>query len=112
MNRLFLDKIQTSNYIFILHTLAHKYKQQKKCRYLCLDDFRKAYDNVCQNALVLKLLRNGINEKMFNSIDAMYDGCTAGQPIRVKCTHYGANLVQQVNKWYWIRILLTLVINT
>ena len=64
--------------------------------------------------LVDKSLWNGIigiNEKMFNIIDAMYDGCTAGQPIRVKCTHYAANVVQQVTKWYCIQILLTLMTN-
>ena len=74
----FRKNARTSDHIFILNTLVHKYKQQKKCLDLCFVDFRKAYDSVWQKAPVLKLLRNGVKGKMFKIINAMYDGCTAG----------------------------------
>ena len=73
----FRRKARTSDHIFIINTIFRKYCNSNKRLYLCFVDFRKAYDKVWQEALMLKLLRLGIRGNFFGTIRAMYVGCRA-----------------------------------
>ena len=80
----FRKKHRTSDQIFILKTIIDKYinKTGKGNKlYTCSIDFRKAFDTVCHDGLLLKLQRAGINGKIYDLIKSMYQNSTA----RVKC---------------------------
>ena len=61
----------------MLNTLFRKFKKANKKLYLCFVDFRKAYDSVWRDALMLKLLRSGIRGNFFGIISNMYQSCKA-----------------------------------
>ena len=72
--------------IFILKTIIDKYihklgKGNKLYMYTCFIDFRKAFDTVCHDGLLLKLQRAGINGKIYDLIKSMYQNSTS----RMKC---------------------------
>ena len=71
----FKKKARTSDHIFVINTLFRKLSKMKKKIYLCFVDFRKAYDSVWREALMLKLLRTGIRGNFFGIIENMYQGC-------------------------------------
>ena len=71
----FKKKARTSDHIFVINTIFRKFSSMKKDVYLCFVDFRKAYDSVWRDALLLKLLRIGIKGKFFGVIENMYQGC-------------------------------------
>ena len=71
----FKKKARTSDHIFVINTLFRKLSKMKKNIYLCFVDFRKAYDSVWREALMLKLLRTGIRGNFFGIIENMYHGC-------------------------------------
>ena len=73
----FRKKARTSDHIFILNTLFNKFCSNNKRLYLCFVDFRKAYDKVWQDALMLKLLKMGIKGNFFGTIRAMYENCNS-----------------------------------
>ena len=70
----FKKKARPSDHIFILNTLFKKICKGNKKLYLCFVDFRKAYDTVWRNALLLKLLKIGIRGNFFEVIANMYTG--------------------------------------
>ena len=75
---------RTSDQIFILKTIIDKYinKNGKENKlYACFIDFRKAFDTVCHEGLVLKLQQAGINGKIYKLIKSMYQNYSS----RVKC---------------------------
>ena len=71
----FRKKARTSDHIFIINTLFRKLAKCKNDLYLCFVDFKKAYDSVWQEALMLKLLRSGIRGNYFGVIRNMYNNC-------------------------------------
>ena len=74
----------TSDQTFILKTIIDKYihKSSKGNKlYACFIDFRKAFDTVCHEWLLLKLQRAGINGKIYELIKSMYQNSFS----RVKC---------------------------
>ena len=73
----FMKKARTSDHIFIINTIFRKFCKSNKKLYLCFVDFRKAYDSVWQEALMLKLLKLGIRGNFFGTIRAMYEDCNA-----------------------------------
>ena len=75
---------RTSDQIFILKTIIDKYinKNGKENKlYACFIDFRKAFDTVSHEGLLLKLQRAGINGKIYELIKSMYQNSVS----RVKC---------------------------
>ena len=77
---------RTSDQIFILKTIIDKYihKNGKGNKlYTCFIDFRKAFDTVRHEVLLLKLQRAGINGKVYELIKSMYQNSIS----RVKCKH-------------------------
>ena len=73
----FKSKARTSDHIFIINTLFRKFCKSNKRLYLCFVDFRKAYDSVWREALMLKLLRLGVRGNFFGTVKNMYDNCKA-----------------------------------
>ena len=71
----FRKKARTSDHIFIINTIFRKFCSNNRHLYLCFVDFRKAYDKVWQDALMLKLLNIGIKGNFFGTIRAMYENC-------------------------------------
>ncbi len=64
-------------------SLINKYiKSQKRKLYCCFVDFRKAFDLVPREYLLLKLLRLGIGGKVYNVIKRMYESCLSRIKLR------------------------------
>ena len=75
---------RTSDQIFILKTIIDKYIHkdgEDNKMYACFIDFRKAFDTVCHDGLLLKLQRAGINGNIYELIKSMYQNASS----RVKC---------------------------
>ena len=70
----FKKNARTSDHLFLVNTLFRKFLKLNKNVYICFVDFRKAYDSVWREALMLKLLRNGIRGNFFGVIHEMYKG--------------------------------------
>ena len=73
----FRSKARTSDHIFIINTIFRKFCKSTKRLYLCFVDFKKAYDSIWQEALMLKLLRLGVKGNFFGTVKSMYDNCKA-----------------------------------
>ena len=71
----FKRKARTSDHIFILNTIFKKVCKTNQKLYICFVDFKKAYDSVWRKALMLKLLRTGINGRFFGVVRHMYQDC-------------------------------------
>ena len=64
---------RTSDHIFVLKTLIDKYTQSGTKRlYTCFVDFRKAFDTVRHEELLLKLRLCGISNLFYNVVKNMY----------------------------------------
>ena len=73
----FKKKARTSDHIFVMNTLFHKYSKMRQKLYICFVDFKKAYDSVWREALMLKLLEAGIRGNFFYTIENMYQDSVA-----------------------------------
>ena len=73
----FKSKARTSDHIFIINTLFRKFCKSNQRLYLCFVDFKKAYDSVWREALMLKLLRMDVKGNFFGIIKSMYNNCKA-----------------------------------
>ena len=69
----FKKKARTSDHIFVMNTILQKYSRCKQKLYLCFVDFKKAFDSVWHDALMLKLLENGVCGNFFKVIKNMYE---------------------------------------
>ncbi len=75
---------RTTDNVFLLKTLWEKYcKSQNQPLYVGFIDFKKAFDSVWHEALMLKLQRSGISKHFYNTLKHMYQNieCT------VKCNN-------------------------
>lgn len=68
-------KARTSDHIFIINTIFRKFCNTSQKLYMCFVDFRKAFDKVWQEALMLKMLKLGIRGSFFGTIRSMYSDC-------------------------------------
>ena len=71
----FKKKARTSDHILIINTIFRKFCKSNRRLYMCFVDFRKAYDKVWQEALMLKLLKLGVRGSFFGTIRSMYADC-------------------------------------
>jgi hypothetical protein len=84
----FRKKCRTADHIFVLKTLIQKYKKDRKAIYACFIDLEKAFDSVWHEALFYKLLKIGMNGRVYNIIKSMYS--------KVKLqVHVGSGLTSQ-----------------
>ena len=71
----FKANYSTVDAIFILdHFIQEKIRTKGKL-FCCFVDFRKAYDLINRNCLWYKLIKDGIDGKMFNMLRSMYKEC-------------------------------------
>ena len=69
----FRKNMRTSDQIFVINSLINEITKDKNSRlYCCFVDFSKAFDNVCHEAMLLKLAKIGIKGKCFDIIENMY----------------------------------------
>ena len=62
-----------ADHVFVLTTVVNKIlKVEKKRLFVAFIDFRKAYDKVNRNLLLLKLQRRGIKGQFYKNIKAIY----------------------------------------
>ena len=64
---------RTSDHMFVLKTLVDKrLNKERKQLFTCFVDFRKAFDSIPHDALLLKLATIGVGGKVHNLIEDMY----------------------------------------
>ena len=74
----FRKKHGTNDHIFILKTVITKYVKRLKLNlYCCFIDFRKAFDSVWRNGLLLKMRYLGIGGKLYKLLNNMYSNTTS-----------------------------------
>ena len=61
-----------SDHVLTLHTIIEKYKLQKTTVYGAFIDFRKAFDTVWREGLLLKLARMNVDRSLFYTIKEYY----------------------------------------
>ena len=69
----FRPNSQTTDSLFILQQLIHKYLGSKQKIYACFIDYEKAFDTVWQQGLLLKLRKLGITGKYYNIVKSLYE---------------------------------------
>ena len=77
----FQKKSRTSDHLFVLKTVIDFYKSQGQTVYVCFVDFQKAFDCVWRNALLYKLLKQGMNPLLVKLIQSMY--CNTSQTLKI-----------------------------
>jgi hypothetical protein len=74
----FRNNHSTLDHMFTLKTLITKYVKQLKCKiFACFVDFRKAFDTVWRNGMLLKLRRLGVSGKFYELVKHMYKETTS-----------------------------------
>lgn len=68
----FRTKRRATDNLFILRTIAEKYKIEKKQLYIALLDVRKAYDRVWREALWFKMRQMKFPEKLLRVLQSVY----------------------------------------
>ena len=68
----FEEGYSTSSHIFVVHALIELMKSRKRKLFCCFIDFSKAFDSVWRAGLWQKLLKSGIDGKLFRTINSMY----------------------------------------
>ena len=69
----FQKKARTTDHMFVLRTLIEKYtKQNKSHLFTCFIDFKKAFDSVLHQAVLLKMQNIGIKGLFYNIVKNMY----------------------------------------
>jgi exonuclease III len=82
-NKTIHDTQIITDHIFVLQALKEKYAKSKKM-YMCFIDFEKAYDSVWREALLYKLLKNGIRGLFYHQIKSMLsrmEKCLTSLPL-------------------------------
>ena len=67
----------TVDHVLTLHTIVEKYKKRKQPVYGAFIDFRKAFDTIWRDGLMLKLAQLGIDSSLMKSIKEYYTDRTA-----------------------------------
>ena len=62
----------TVDAIFILESLIHRAISCKQKLYTCFIDFKRAFDSVYRNGLWYKMIKNGLDGKLFDLIRSIY----------------------------------------
>ena len=70
----FAKNMRTTDHLLTLNAVTEKYinNTNNGKLYACFVDFQKAFDKVPHNMLLFKLLKNGVNGKMYRIIKNMY----------------------------------------
>ena len=68
----FRKSFRPTDHVYTLKSMIDKSFRNKTYLYSCFIDLRKAFDTVWREALFYKLLKYGVNGKLFNILKAMY----------------------------------------
>ena len=79
----------TTDHIFALDTIIHKYLRKKRGRLYCVFvDFRKAFDLIRRDKLWYKLEQLGIKGNFLNILKEYYDGISSCVKTVDGCTEF------------------------
>lgn len=86
----FMQDHRTTDHIYTLQMLIDKYVHNidKGKIFGCFIDFKKAFDTVWQDGLLLKLIQNGIGGKLYDIIKDMYNNNRCCVKINEQRTSY------------------------
>ena len=73
----FRNGFSTVDHIFSLYAMVMKQFHKKRKLYVAFIDYKKCFDSIDRNALLLVLERNGIKGPFLHAIKSMYDVVTA-----------------------------------
>ena len=80
---------RTADSIFILKSLITKYLVKEKRKiFACFVDLRRAFDTVCHDELLYKLMENGIGLEKITVIKDMYKSCQSVVKIENEYSHF------------------------
>ncbi len=83
----FRKNYSTIDHIYTLKSIVNKYVLRQKSKlYCCFVDFRKAYDSVWRDGLMLKLRRLGIGGNFYQTIKHMYSTTSSSVKLRTGTT--------------------------
>ena len=83
----FRKKHSTLDHIYTLKSIVNKYVlRQKRKLYCCFVDFRKAYDSVWREGLMVKLRRLGVGGKFYQLIKDMYSKTSSSVKLQTGTT--------------------------
>ena len=74
----FRPNARTTDSLFILQQLLHKYTKQHEKLYVGFIDYEKAFDSVWQSGMIHKLQKEGIKGKFLKVIKSMYSFRSCG----------------------------------
>lgn len=78
---------QCADHIFVLMSIAEKYKKIKCKVYAVFVDLRKAFDLVCRQALLFKLACYGVNGGFYEVMKSMYEQPTGNIKLNGKLSN-------------------------
>ena len=73
----FRKNSRTTDNLFILQHILHKYFRRKEKIYACFIDYEQAFDTVWQKGLVYKLSKIGVKGNFLQLINSMYSSITS-----------------------------------
>ena len=60
------------DHLFVMYTILRNRKEMGKHTFLCLIDYKKAFDAVNRDLLMFKLLRISINSNIYDAVNTLY----------------------------------------
>ena len=73
----FRPNCRTTDNLFILKQLIHKYFARKEKLYVCFIDYEKAFDSVWHKGLLYKIRNIGVSGNFYRTIESMYSSITS-----------------------------------
>ena len=86
MNKMVSGRVEV--HIFVLTSIIRNRKACGLSTFATFIDLRKAFDSVDRNALLYKLIINGIDGKMYKSIRTMYTDTIASVKLNALHTNW------------------------
>ncbi len=84
----FREDHRTSDNLYILSRVIRYYKSKHRPLYACFIDFKKAFDRVNRDALLVKLLKIGVGGKFYSLVKSMHSNNHICIRINDKITEY------------------------
>lgn len=76
------------DHVYALYALIQNRMLKKQDTLCCYIDVSKAFDSVDRDCLKYKLMKVGINGRMYHAINSLYDGYQCSVRINDKCTDF------------------------
>ena len=84
----FRSGYSTTDHVFVLKSIIDFYVQKKKRLYCAFIDYKKAFDLIDRTSLWLKLLKLGVNGKIFAIVNNIYKYGKSCVTVKGKCSEF------------------------